>query len=80
MALLRGIQAHETLGRSSSPVGVALGHAAEELHGLGFKTVGNTGTGQACGRHLGGQVKPHRQIGFTHQIGLKPKAGLRNAL
>ena len=80
MALLRGIQAHETLGRSSSPVGVALGHAAEELHGLRLKTVGNTGNGKALGGHLGGQIKPQRQIGLTHQIDLWPKPRLRKAL
>jgi hypothetical protein len=70
----------QTLGRGSRPVGIALGHAAEELHGLGLEPVGHTRTGQALGGHLGGQIKPHRQIGFTHQIGLWRKPSLRHAL
>ena len=80
MAVLRRVQARKTLGRRSGAVGIALGHAAEELDRLGLEAVGHARTRQALGRHLGGQVKPHRQVGFAHQIGIRRKSRLRQML
>ena len=77
VAALRRVQAREALGRGGGAVGIALGHAAEELHGLGLEAVGHARAGQALVAAL--QRLPCSIVWVDSRPGLWPDSAVADA-